>query len=1061
MPGLSLVKKTKIAIPRRRPDFLRRQRLVDFLHARIDRRLLLVSAPAGYGKTTLLVDFATDTDVPVCWYSLDSTAQESRVFLEHFIACIQQRFPDFGQQTIQALDNVLEFTDEGLNPVLVSLVNEILDGIPEYFAIILDDFHLVEQSQTVARFVTRFLEDAPENCCLIVAGRTVPGRLPIVALASKQQVAGLGSNDLRFTADEVETLIRQMYAVDLSPEDAQALAQDSEGWITGILLSTHSLWQGLLKGMIRAKGAMTVYDYLASEVFNQQDPQVQEFLLGTSILEDMSPELCDAVLGIDSSWTMLNLLEERNLFLNRMGSEGQWYRYHRLFQGYLVSRMRRENPQRFAALHRRAAAYWEDKGDLTQAISHLLMAGEYDEAAARMVRIAAKLFISGQHMLLVQWHEALPESIAAKHPSLLVVFAKTYAQQGQEDLALSLLDRAHELFQTSTDASGMAQTAVQKATVFRIRGRYQEASDLCGQTALLIPRTEIPTAADNHRCWGISLGQSGSLADAVGHLQEALAQYQSLGRDFSAAQVQIDLGAFLERMGRFEEALAHFEKAVEVFRRVRNPSELANALNSVGVIYYYRGEHSRAHDTLLQALQAAQQAGSGRWTAYILAGLGDVERDLGHISEALDHYGKAISLLDENREGFLSVYIRASQAELYAAQGEPLLAHDLARQAMELASSHKSSYEEGLARIALGLASLESEPARAAQECEQAVEQLKRNGAMRDMTRALFLLSAALYRIDSRDQALARLQETLALADKLGYRNALRPLGRWAEPLLAEAAHSGLGIADLIAQPAGDGTAVVPEPPDTAPRHSIRLQALGASRIEMDGEALLGNWGKARELVFLLATENQGRGMMRDEIYQALWPDVPSPKAYSNLHTLVYRVRRFLPPNGVQFEDNVYRLSPRGGFAYDVAEFQRLAAEAQAADNEKEAITCCQKAIALYQGDFLKDLLTEWSFRLQRTLRDLFLVAISRVANYYWQSGKTEMVVALVRRWLDEEPSDEAAHRLLMRCFADQGNISAVRRQFRQCEEILARDLQVAPDDETLALYLKLTGESH
>jgi ATP/maltotriose-dependent transcriptional regulator MalT/DNA-binding SARP family transcriptional activator len=1059
MPGLSLVKRTKIVIPKRRTDFLRRQRLVDFLHSRIDKQLLLVSAPAGYGKTTLLVDFATDTELPVCWYSLDATAQEPRVFLEHFIACIQNRFPEFGTRATQTLDSVMEFTEEGLSPVLTSLVNEILDRIPEYFVIILDDFHLVEQSQIVARFVTRFLEDAPGNCCMIVAGRTVPGRLPIVALASKQQVAGLGSNDLRFTAEEVETLIKRVYDVNLSPDDAEALAQDSEGWITGILLSTHSLWQGLLKGMIRAKGTMTVYDYLASEVFNQQNPQVQDFLLGTSILEDMSPELCDAVLGIHNSWAMLNLLEERNLFLNRMGSEGQWFRYHRLFQGYLLSRLRRENPFRFASLHARAAAYWEKKEDLLQAISHLLLAGEYAEAAALMEQIAARVFISGQHMTLIQWHEELPTSIAERHPSLLVQFAKAYAQHGQEELALSLLGKAQAFFTETSDVSGIALAAVQRATVLRIQGRYDEAAQICSQTARLISQIEPPTGAEIHRCWGICLGQMGRLKEAVEHLRTALEQHQKSGGEFNAALARADLGAFLERMGHLDEALANFEKAVETLRRFNNPSELANALNSVGVIYYYRGELDRAREALHQALQAAHQAGSGRWTAYILAGLGDIERDDGHVAEALDHYEKTLSLLDEKREGFLAVYIRAAQAELYARQGEPLRAQDLARQALELAAAHKSSYEEGLANIALGFALLDINPQRAAATWEQAAEQLQQNGAMRDMTRAVFLLGAALYRTGSADLSMARLQQALALAEKLGYRNALKPLGRWAQPLLAHAAQSGLEVADLLAEPARSKEGV-PQPADTVAGHSLRLHALGASRIERDGEPVLAHWPRARELIFLLATLNQGRGLQREEIFQAMWPDVPSPKAYSNLHTLVYRARRFLPDHSLIFEDNTYRLNPDGEFAYDVAEFQRLAAEAQAASNEQDAAAHYQKAIALYQGDFLRDLLADWSFALQRTFRDLFLIAMSRVANHYWQNGRVEIVVALAHRWLGEEPADEAAHRLLMHCFAAEGNMIAVRRQFRQCEQILMRDLQVKPDGETQALYLKLTGDS-
>jgi len=1059
MPGPSLVKKTKILIPRRRPEFLHRQRLIDFLHSRIDRRLLLVSAPAGYGKTTLLVDFANDTDFPVCWYSLDSSAQEPRTFLEHFIACIQHRFPEFGSRTVEMLGNLAEMGEAGLDPILVTLVNEILDEIPEYFAIVLDDFHLVEQSAAITRFVTRFLEDAPENCCLILAGRTVPGRLPIVALAAKQQVAGLGSNDLRFTPDEIQALVRQMYDVELSSEDARALAQDTEGWITGILLSTHSLWQGLLDGLIRGRGTMTVYDYLASEVFSKQDPKVQEFLLGTSILDDMTPELCDAVLGTNNSWAVLNLLEERNLFLNRLGTEGQWYRYHRLFQGYLVSRLQREEPGRFAELHRRAAAYWEGKNDLPQAILHLLSANEYAAAAERMERIASAMIASGRHMGLIQWHETLPAEVAGKHPWLLVHTAKAYAQYGQTDMALSLLNTAESAFRQSLDIKGAVQVAVQRGTIFRLQGRYREGAEECSRAAMLASQVDTPTVAELERCWGICLGQLGRLQEGVEHLERALQLHLLSGGEFNAALARTGLGAFLERMGRLEEALAHFEKAVQTFGRFRNPSETANALNSVGVIYYYRGEYQRAREALQEALQAAHDAGSGRWTAYILAGLGDIDRDFGNPGEALDHYQKALVLLDERREGFLSMYIRAAQAELYAALGEPLRAQDLARQARELAEAHHSSYEQGLAGIAIGLAWLPRDAAQAVQELQRAADLLKENGAMRDMTRAVFLLAAALERAGAHVQALARLEEALALADKLGYRLALRALAGWAKPLLNRAAQSGMDVADILQEAAPPAPSAAAEAVAPAGAHAIRLLGLGGSRVEMDGEAVLTTWSKARELIFFLATQNEGRGVLRDDIYQALWPGDSEHKSYGNLHTLVYRVRRQLASDCVQYEDNVYRFAPAGGYTCDVTEFQALIAKAQAAQDPDEALACYERAVALYKGDFLEDIAAEWTIPLQTALRDMFLMAIGRVANHYWQMGNYEMAVALAHRWLEEDRTDEAAHRLLMRCFAAQGNIGAVRRQFQLCERILTQELQVEPDEETRELYARLTAQ--
>lgn len=329
---------------------------------------------------------------------------------------------------------------------------------------------------------------------------------------------------------------------------------------------------------------------------------------------------------------------------------------------------------------------------------------------------------------------------------------------------------------------------------------------------------------------------------------------------------------------------------------------------------------------------------------------------------------------------------------------------------------------------------------------------------MRDMTRAVFLLGAALERTGAHEQALARLQEALTQAGKLGYRTALRALARWAKPLLARAAQSGLDVADFVQEAAPAAAEAVAEAAPPVESHSIRLLGLGGSRVELDGEAVLTKWSKARELIFLLATQNEGRGVLRDEIYQSLWPSDTEHKSYGNLYTLVYRVRRLLTNDCVQFEDNTYRFAPAGGYYCDVTEFQALIRQAQAAEDADEALACYEKAVALYKGDFLADITAEWTLHQQTALRDLFLMAIARVANHYWQMGNHEVAIALTHRWLQEDPTDEAAHRLLMRCFAAQGNIGGVRRQYQLCEQILARELQVEPDPETRELYARLTA---
>ncbi|MGB5932525.1 MAG: hypothetical protein WBH57_05620, partial [Anaerolineae bacterium] len=296
--------KTKIVLPQRPKTLLHRPRLVEFIHEHIGRKLVLISAAAGYGKTSVLIDFAHDTELPVCWYSLDESDRDPRVLLEYLVASIGHRFPQIleGKLASVVADSSAGFDT---NTILATLINEIYERIAEVFILLLDDYHYVDESVDANRLLDSFLENLPQNCTIVLSSRTMP-RLSLVTLTAKQEIAGLGSADLRFTAEEIERLLSEVYKIPIPSEEAKRLAVESEGWITAILLTTHSLWKGLLQTMIQAKRrGEYVYEYLADQVFNQQGPEVQSFLKGSSILETMDPALCDELLERSDSTKML------------------------------------------------------------------------------------------------------------------------------------------------------------------------------------------------------------------------------------------------------------------------------------------------------------------------------------------------------------------------------------------------------------------------------------------------------------------------------------------------------------------------------------------------------------------------------------------------------------------------------------------------------------------------------------------------------------------------------------------------------------------------------------
>ena len=313
---------TKILVPRKRQGIFHRSRLTNFLHDQVERKLILISAAPGCGKTSLLIDFAHNTDLPVCWLALDETDRDTTTLFEYVIASIRQRFPTFGERSQTLLRGMAGAVPDAQSMVTV-LVNEIYDTIPEYFVLIIDDYHLAESSQAVQIFFDLFLRYLPENCHILLSSRAMPA-LPLVRLAAYQEVAGLGTADLGFTAQEIQGLFQNQYNLYLPDETAAGLAHESDGWITGILLTAQTFWRGLVENLAHVRGTPEqIFEYLAREVFSQQPAEIRRFLQDSSVLRQLNPDLCDELLGIRNSRDLIEWIEQRNLFLTRLEGQGR------------------------------------------------------------------------------------------------------------------------------------------------------------------------------------------------------------------------------------------------------------------------------------------------------------------------------------------------------------------------------------------------------------------------------------------------------------------------------------------------------------------------------------------------------------------------------------------------------------------------------------------------------------------------------------------------------------------------------------------------------------------
>lgn len=389
---------TKLHVPRPRPHQVQRARLIQRLQQGMERTLTLISAPAGFGKTTLLANWLASSAIPVAWFSLEPQDNEPTRFLSYLIAALQTHNPRLGK-TAQALLSPMQ--SPPMETVLTLLINDLLtDGTvnQEHFVLVLDNYQVIT-AEAIHHALSFLLSHLPPRLHLVLATREDPP-LPLAHLRGRDDLLETRAADLRFTREETTTYLVDMMGLSLSTQDIALLQERTEGWITGLHLVALSL-QGRddQADFITAFTGSHHYvaDYLLGEVLNRQSKDVQDFLLQTCILDRLNPLLCDTVRDQEGSGVLLDFLERANLFLVPLDDERQWYRYHHLFAAVLRQRLLQTAPALATDLHLRASGWYERQGLFAEAVSHALAAPAPEEAT-RLIEQYAWVFTTNNQI---------------------------------------------------------------------------------------------------------------------------------------------------------------------------------------------------------------------------------------------------------------------------------------------------------------------------------------------------------------------------------------------------------------------------------------------------------------------------------------------------------------------------------------------------------------------------------------------------------------------------------------------------------------------------------------
>ncbi len=635
MSGQDVLLATKLHVPRPQPGFVPRGRLVEALGQGLARGRVLVCAPAGFGKTALLADWARGSGRPVAWLGLDAGDSDPARFWRYALAALDGARPGLAGR----IGPPPARSFEGLVTVLI---NELAaDPGPDEVLLVLDDYHLVD-SGPVHESVAFLLENLPPGLQVVVSGRTDPP-LPLARLRARGQLTELRAADLRFTAEEAAARLGEATGPGLPDAAVAALVARTEGWAAGLQLAGLSL-----RGHADPAGFAAAFsgshrfvlDYLADEVLGGQTGPVRAFLLETSVLERLSGELCDAVTGRADGQAMLEDIERAGLFLVPLDEVRGWWRYHQLFADLLRARLQAEQPGRVQALNRAAAAWCDDHDLADDAVRHALATGDAPWAARLVERHVETLLGRSEGATLRRWLSALPGESVRDRPRLSLAQAYGAAQGFQAEALEALLDEAERAFAVSGDepyhdpagrpasvlANVPAGIAFLRALLARLRGDAALAAD-CNRRAL------AQLAEDDWllRCFvrwnqavvdwlGGRLGPAErGLAEVLAELRAADEAIRQVGGEptqvlraveggagffagFLAMRVRRDLGEVQRAQGNLDAALATYRQALEEADESRQMAHIGLAHVGLAQILYERNELDAALDHATQGV---------------------------------------------------------------------------------------------------------------------------------------------------------------------------------------------------------------------------------------------------------------------------------------------------------------------------------------------------------------------------------------------------------------------------------------------------------------------------
>lgn len=1088
--------RTKLLPPRHVPEILPRPRLINKLKSNLNAPVTLITADAGCGKTTLVAEFLRGQPRETVWYQLDHTDADPFVFLGYICHGIKRFAPNFGETLLpylnEATDDLLAHPERAVD----LLLNEILESIEQPFILILDDYHHIGRETIVHSLVDRLLQYSSDMVHLIITTRDLP---PLAIMRRRSQAAAtvISREDLLFTDDEVQELFRTTLNIELNPEEITEYRARTHGWITALQLirqmTEHQIHtstaseQPDLQEMLK-QSEKDIFDYFAEEVFARESDEIQRLLLHLSLLDSLPLEVCSSIFPDMRCAAELPEMVKKNIFLTVAGEQqsGEEYRLHPLFRDFLLRRFRSEIGREALAKERvRIAEFYLSKQIWEKALPYLLEAEDYRRAAQTIAEHGEKWLASGAITTLGTLAAKIPHEFLDEYPCSLLYTAEVARLQGDTENASGILRRAVKLLNEQNDAEGEAEALHSLASIARRKGDCEAAIDLLERAEKLAGEaSEVRMKCENTR--GLCLIGSGAWTEAERQFRFALELAEKHSNERYARLITHNLALPAGLRGDFGEALRWLKRIFRADRpEAQLPQESIGHLN-IARLHLYRGEFAETETHLGKALELCQLYNLKHLRGEIFESYANLYREKRDFAHAAEFYERAGKSYDEEGIDPSNLEFDEERAALAVLRGDLITAQNLLENL--LAARRKNKNEIGTHTVRLGLNRIKlerRETAGVVAELEEIARFFHEQNLYYYEASASLALASALFAEGRRKEMLAPVQRALDLAARFDYEYFLREEIRRNQAMFGDEAvleKLPLDLRESVNQKIKDengnlnsnktatlqSSFVGVHPFEVAPVVDLTLNLLGHVEIYRDPTQQFAPdaWTtrRARDIFCYIASSRHRRAD-KDVLIDAFWADSEPEVIEKNFHPTISHIRKALnsrqtfKQNFLVFRDGAYQLNPELSYSIDTETFENhiLAAEKAKRENDAELLRrSLEAAHALVRGDFMAGVYDDWAEERRAYYSEQSLRVLNGLAKLSFKEKGWSKALKFSAEILQIDPFREDVHRLMMKTFAAQGQTAKIKEQYETLQELLKKELGVAPAVETRKTFQEL-----